>query len=88
MSTSGCDREMPKYKCFKEVWALKIKEIVTGTDGAMITPADEGYGPFFVDGAYLEKHKPKVGGYYVVYKGGYKSFSPAKAFEEGYKQID
>jgi hypothetical protein len=35
----------------------------------------------------LDKHKPEVGGYYVVYKEGYKSFSPAGAFEEGYALI-
>lgn len=26
-------------------------------------------------------------GYYVVYDGGYKSFSPAEAFEGGYTKI-
>ena len=87
-------REMPKYNCHKQVWALKIKEIrvdgppkpneETDRNAATIFPADEGYGPFRVDAGYLEKHKPEVGGYYVVYKGGYKSFSPADAFEDGY----
>lgn len=33
---------------------------------------------------YMRKHEPKVGGYYVVYKDGYESFSPADAFEDGY----
>ena len=33
---------------------------------------------------YMHKHKPEVGGYYVVYEDGYKSFSPAGAFESGY----
>jgi hypothetical protein len=33
------------------------------------------------------KHKPEVGGYYVVYKDGYRSFSPAEAFETGYEKI-
>lgn len=87
--------EMPKYKCYKEVWALKIKSIVRDgegenreTDGsAMITPEDEGYAPFKVDFEYMHKHKPQIGGYYVVYKDGYKSFSPAEAFETGYEKI-
>ena len=35
----------------------------------------------------MEKHKPHAGGYYVVYDDGYKSFSPAKAFEEGYRLL-
>ena len=38
-------------------------------------------------GTWLDKHNPAVGGYYVVYKDGYESFSPAQAFEEGYARI-
>jgi len=93
---NGPMAEMPKYKCYKEVWALKIAKIVrdnedkpnTETDGtAIITPEEKGYAPFKVDAVYMAKHKPEVGGYYVVYKDGYKSYSPAKAFEEGYELI-
>lgn len=36
---------------------------------------------------YVAKHKPEVGGYYVVYEDGYKSFSPAGAFESGYTPL-
>lgn len=78
--------EMPKYKSHKEVWALKIKMIGTNqADGSgLITPEDAGYAAFEVSAEYLEKHKPHPGGYYVVYADGYKSFSPAEAFESGY----
>jgi hypothetical protein len=55
--------------------------------GAIITPADHGYGPFGVSSDYVSKHDPQPGGYYVVYDDGYKSFSPATAFEEGYTLI-
>ena len=90
--------EMPMYECHKKVWALKIAAIACDidkaneeqreTDGsAMITPADDGYGPFRVDANYMHKHKPEVGGYYVVYEDGYKSFSPAGAFESGYTPL-
>lgn len=93
------EREMPKYQSHKIVYALKIKAIVFDvdlakaegreTDGsAMITPEEDGYAPFKVDFDYVRKHQPKAGGYYVVYKDGYKSWSPAKAFEEGYKLIE
>ena len=94
-SDAGPTREMPKYKCHKEVWALKIAAIKRDgegenreTDGsATITPADEGFAPFRVEYDYLRKHSPEVGGYFVVYSDGYKSYSPAKAFEEGYTRI-
>lgn len=55
--------------------------------GATITPVEDGYAPFFVDAAFLAKHKPEPGGYFVQYADGYKSFSPAQAFEEGYRRI-
>lgn len=77
--------EMPRYQCYKQVWALRIAKIVhTADGGADITPADDGYAPFHVPLEYLQKHKPQEGGYYVVYEDGYKSFSPAEAFESGY----
>ncbi|MCI5045464.1 MAG: hypothetical protein MRY72_12265 [Aquisalinus sp.] len=89
----SASKEMPKYRSHKEVWALKIAniEFVEETDAtprkAVITPEDVGYAKFSVDSEYLDKHKPQIGGYYVVYKGGYKSWSPADAFEDGYTRI-
>ena len=79
---------MPRYQCFKEVWALKIKDIVLTDTGATITPVEDNYAEFDVDRLYMEKHKPTIGGYYVVYEDGYTSFSPAQAFEGGYKPIN
>ena len=59
-----------------------------GGMGAIIVPAEPQFAPFRVDAAYLEKHRPEVGGYYVLYKDGYKSFSPAQAFDEGYSRSE
>ena len=94
----GISREMPRYKCHKEVWALKIKaieqapaneEAPAGSGGTwLLIPEDAGYGPVRVPHySYYEKHSPQVGGYYVVYDDGYKSYSPAKAFEDGYTRL-
>ncbi len=85
-------REMPRYRCHKEVWALKIARVDAGVDqfqdSWIITPEDAVYAPFEVSSEWLRKHNPVAGGYFVVYPGdGYKSFSPAKAFEEGYTRI-
>lgn len=79
--------EMPRYKCHKEVWALKIKEIQVGTEKSTLVIEDEGYAPIIVDQDWCLKHAPQAGGYYVVYEDGYKSYSPAKAFEGGYTRI-
>lgn len=82
-------RELPRYQCHKQVWALKIKAIKPVVGGAaIITPAEPGYAPFDVDAEYVDRHKPAAGGYYVVYNpDGYKSYSPAKPFEDGYTRI-
>lgn len=84
--------ELPRYKCHKEVRALKIAAV-----GVSDTPAEPVAWLEFVDPDYssarvtvdwVQKHAPHAGGYYVVYDDGYTSFSPAKAFEEGYERID
>ena len=82
-------REMPRYQCHKQVHALKIKHVVCDerhSRGSLI-PEDGDFAPILVSGEYLRKHDPKPGGYYVVYPDGYKSFSPAEAFESGYSRI-
>ncbi len=81
--------ELPRYQCHKKVWALKIKSIELRSDGtSIIVPEDDRYARFSVENSYIMKHGPITGGYYVVYEDGYKSFSPAPAFEEGYTRID
>ncbi len=73
-------KEIPQYKCHKVVRAFKITEInhmelLSGNpDIPIVTETTK----------YFAKHKPKVGGYYVVYSDEYTSFSPADIFEEGY----
>ena len=93
---SFASQEMPKYKCHKEVHALKIAGIEPHNEHlkngetelfGVITPAEDGFKGFRVGPDYMNKHKPEVGGYYVVYADGYASFSPAKAFEDGYTLI-
>ena len=93
--------KMPEYKCHKHVWALKIKDVMFDidiakeegreTDGtANLVFEKNEYSPIKVDPAYLRKHASTanlIGGYYVVYADGYKSWSPAKAFEKGYTEI-
>lgn len=91
-------REMPQYQCHKKVWALRIKaveqspadKVVAGGSWELLIEPEgenEGYEPITVSHAWHEKNKPEAGGYYVVYADGYKSFSPAKSFEDGYTRI-
>lgn len=80
----GTSKEMPRYKCHKEVWALKIAEV----DGYTLRFEDESYAPMYVGMDFVDKFSPKAGGYLVVYADRYRSYSPAKAFEEGYTLIE
>jgi len=87
--------EMPKYRCHKVVHALKIQKVEhnvppedSESDGSCtITPEEYPFMPFSVGRDYINKHKPVAGGYFVVYEDGYQSFSPAKAFEDGYTRV-
>lgn len=56
--------------------------------GGYIQPVEEsGIGVISVSSEFMRKHNPEAGGYFVVYQDGYRSFSPAAAFEEGYTRI-
>lgn len=83
--------EMPRYQCHKQVWALPIREVrqspadhVHPGGSWELVPGDDRYAPITVSHEWYLKHTPQPGGYYVVYADGYKSYSPASAFEEGY----
>lgn len=78
-------REMPRYRCHKEVHALKIKEIQR--DAITLLVFEAGYAAISVSYDWDNKHQPEAGGYYVVYADGYASYSPAQAFEDGYTLI-
>lgn len=81
--------EMPKYKCHKEVWALKIKkiEMVPETDKIFLVFTDERYSKREVTPEFFNKHQPQPGGYFVVYEDGYESWSPGGVFEAGYSLV-
>jgi hypothetical protein len=86
--------QLPQYQSHKKVWALKIADLKhTGTpdqesDGSLLmVPENSDYAPIKLDAAFVRKHRPKAGGYWVKYEGGYTSFSPAEAFESGYTLI-
>lgn len=76
-------RELPQFKSHKIVRAAKIERI----DPVKYKLFVEGDCVVYLDKPYFDKHKPEVGGYLVRYNDSYESFSPAKAFEEGYTAI-
>jgi hypothetical protein len=87
---NACSMEMPRYKSHKTVWALKIENIKADVVSEIyeLEFYDKRYSKREVTLEWLEKHEPVPGGYFVVYKGGYSSFSPADAFESGNSLIE
>ena len=80
--------QLPKYQCHKKVWALAVAAIQINEDkSATIAPADDGFAPFTTKPNYPWKGSESDLGFYVVYDGGYESWSPTKAFMEGYTRI-
>jgi len=75
--------DMPKYVCKKEVRALELEAV----NGVTLVFVDKRYGATDVNLHWIGKHAPKAGGYFVVYRDGYTSYSPKAAFEEGYDII-
>lgn len=79
--------EMPRYISHKTVHALEIGTIEPrGGVAYRLTFRDPGYGPIDVPSIMTTRYVPVPGDFYVVYADGYKSFSPRKAFLEGYKR--
>lgn len=75
---------LPKYRCYKIVGAIRISAVEFGDTGAAVM----GDGRVVeVDQAFLDRHGPKEGQYLVEYDDGYLSVSPAAAFEAGYTVV-
>lgn len=83
---------LPRWRCHKVVQAAKIEEI--RRDGQPMNGARLIFTPTgavlsrFVCGAWLDRHNPQVGGYFVIYDDGYESYSPPEAFESGYTPVE
>lgn len=73
--------DLPVYRCHKLVRAAQIHGVETSPSFGL--SFGEGHGVEVTEEWY-DRHKPQVGGYYVVYEDGYASYSPAEAFESGY----
>jgi len=74
--------EMPRYVSHKKVWALEIATADRLT--CRLSFKEKGYAAITASADMWSRYQPVEGDFYVVYADGYKSFSPRKAFLEGY----
>jgi len=80
--------EYPRFVSHKEVGAVKIRAVEKASDGGLLVVLDGDY-PFVRLSHEQARNKPvpEAGWYLVQYDNGYVSFSPSKAFEEGYTAL-
>ena len=81
---AGSIAALPFYRCHKEVQACQILRIDEIDIKYWLVPCSTKLQPFEITAAYIAKHSPQPGGYYLRYTDGYESFSPAEPFESGY----
>ena len=77
---------LPQYQCHKKVWGLKIACVeYLPNNMVALQFHNRTFAPIEV--STENRPKPSNDWYYVVYKDGYHSFSPTKAFEDDYTLI-
>jgi hypothetical protein len=79
----------PLYRSHKQVRALEIASVTEGGPvGRNVFFADDAYPPALLPPEMFSRFVPTTGDFLVIYEDGYKSFSPRKAFLEGYSRVE
>lgn len=81
---------LPRYQAHKKVWALEIEsvgQLLNGKGPITLKFKDYRYADKECPEEMFSRYKPVPGDFYVEYEDGYKSFSPRKAFLDGYTKI-
>jgi hypothetical protein len=82
---------LPHWTSHKEVQADRIVEVLDGAGLALmrwrlacgaVVDVDE------LLASRVPLNTPSVGGYFVLYADGYRSWSPAAAFDAGYTRLE
>jgi hypothetical protein len=85
--------QLPRWQSYKKVWGDKIIEERVSQIPEVVYVREWllACGGLVQVSEALKNRVPEgmdpVGGYYVLYAGGFESWSPASAFEEGYRRI-
>lgn len=76
------------WKCHKVVRAGKILDVNQHDQKLEVENQDGESDIIPYEPTLVSRSIPSVGDYYIVYDDGYASWSPAKAFEEGYSPLE
>jgi hypothetical protein len=83
------NKEVPLYKSHKTVRALEINICAMVAGGKRVVVfADKKYPSQTFDATMFVRYSPVPGDFLVIYEDGFKSFSPRKAFLEGYTLVE
>lgn len=79
---------LPRWVCHKEVWGSNITALLK-SDGALTVRTEHG-DVDIIDETWPARYKGTDAdmGYLVVYQDGYISWSPTKAWENGYERAE
>ncbi|HWW62016.1 MAG TPA: hypothetical protein VN181_11665, partial [Thermoanaerobaculia bacterium] len=77
-------KEMPTYVSHKRVQAAEILAVAPISHDGKVRVIVNGYPDVFVPDTAVIRYKPQPGDFLVIYEDGYQSFSPRKAFLDGY----
>ena len=96
-SLGEAQTELPEYKSHKIVRAAKVVEVRDNSgENCEAAMANDTFIVWRLDnGGYVHVSKDlkmrggddPVGGYYMLYKDGFESWSPSRAFIEGYDRV-
>lgn len=78
--------EVTEWKVYESHKTVRAKRIVAAVNGLLFVDGLRGPVSFFPTEPKMAL-RGNVGDYAVVYADGYKSVSPAKAFDEGYTEV-
>ena len=80
---------MKKFVSHKLVEAVKITQALQDPVTSVVSITGEGIPSFTTKPGWAERYKGTDDdyGYFVRYEDGYESWSPSKAFEEGYREV-
>lgn len=77
------EQSLPLYKSHKTVRAVPI-EGFDYSSNSKVKIHLKGQPAVLLPSETVQRYKPVSGDYLVIYEDGYESFSPRKAFEDGY----
>jgi hypothetical protein len=95
--------ELPRYRCHKEFFAVKIAKLEFSYGGPLhpdfkagedertacfMLSDDPRYGVFKLPMDLTRNHEPKVGWYMVVYGDGLRNFAPPEEFENIFTRVE